>query len=660
MPSNIIRARYLVSVTLVASGLGMFLVWLRQSNYGIAISPDSTLYISLAESLTEGEGFIDWSGGATTGNLFPLTLSIIISLGFTDKFSAAAAYLNIVAFGLSIFVLIIWLSFKIRSGFIILYVGTVYAISPLLGHEHARLLTEPLSVLFVVTSLFALDRFLDSNKRYWIILAAISSALEFLTHPIGAFLVIGILIILAINHMSAIAKIKYISIYLSITMSAIGLYLLQNFVRTAQLIRPQYDLPFSHSSSIDTLSFELFKWIFGDIIFDYLETKNFDINSISAGVIIFVMLLAIFGVFWSSLQSQKRLKEFGRLATPLVFILIYILVMYISLAISGRSGPVRGRYLIPIYGAFLVIVAVILDRILRRIWAKCVIVFVAGFMIFRLISDVTTSYENIKEWRDYGFGYLAEGWIDSETIDYLNSNPVAGLIYSNNIRPIYINYRIPDNDGIYFRSLPPELPQDGLSLRTTNRSQSFDPQNVDMHVVWFNDGKDYKNIPLHYNLVSLTASSNLEVVAALEDGIILKRNRESPRYFEELGETAILESIVEDARLISLNTRVDIYLDDKRMIYVSTLCGNIDIESRFFLHIYPANRADRWNNDLDFNNYDFSFSRERIFWGEGCAVIRNLPDYDIGTIRTGQFTANEGELWMEEFRPESLYQQSAP
>ena len=52
---------------------------------------------------------------------------------------------------------------------------------------------------------------------------------------------------------------------------------------------------------------------------------------------------------------------------------------------------------------------------------------------------------------------------------------------------------------------------------------------------------------------------------------------------------------------------------------------------------------------MDFNNYDFSFSLEGFFWGERCAVIHNLPDYDIKAIRTGQYT-NEGELWGEEFQ----------
>lgn len=227
---------------------------------------------------------------------------------------------------------------------------------------------------------------------------------------------------------------------------------------------------------------------------------------------------------------------------------------------------------------------------------------------------------------------------------------VSILIY---ISVTYISLAV---SGIYFRRLPPELPQDDFTLQLTDRTQNVDLQNIDMHVAWFSVGKAYRAIPLHYDLTSLMASQNLEVVAVLEDGIVLKRNQESSRYFED-SEAAVLESILKDTWLIFSNTTVDLYSNGERFTYVSTLCDNIDIESRVFLHIYPDNRADRWNGDLDFNNYDFSFSREGIFFGESCAVIRNLPDYNIKRIKTGQFTANEGELWVEEFQPELLYQQ---
>ena len=646
MPLKTVRTGYLASVTLVTSGLGMFLVWLRQLNYGANISPDSTLYISLAESLAKGEGFRSWDGDASAANLFPVALSIIISLGVIDKLSAAV-YLNIAAFGLSIFVLIVWLSFKTKSRFIILYIGTICAISPSLGHEHARILTEPLSTLLVVTSLFALDRFLDSTKEHWIILAAISASLEFLTHPIGTFLIIATLIILATCLPSS--KIKYMAIYLSIVTPAVGVYLLNNLLRIGRLIRPQYDLPFNHLSSIDTLTYEAIEWMFG-ILSDYLETisETFGINNILVRVVILVVLVAL-GSLGLRLQNKRGSIEFRRLDILLVFILIYIFCMYISLAISGRSGPVRARYLIPIYTPYLVIIAVILDRILSN-WRKVYIIPVAGFMGLLLISNAIISYNDIKEWQNHGFGYLSEDWIDSETIDYLNSDPVTGLIYSNQIRAVYINSRLSDSDETYFRQLPSQLSRNDFTLTITDDTQNIDLQNIDMYVVWFSDGKAYKSVPLDYDLTSLVASQNLEVIAILEDGIVFRRNQGLSLYFEDL-EAAILEAILKDAWLIFSQHYVDLYFDGERLTYVSTKCDGMDVGGRFFLHVYPGGRADK-NSDLDFNNYDFSFSHERILWGESCAAIRNLPDYDIKMIRTGQFIAREGQTWVEEFRPD--------
>ena len=654
-----VKKGYLAPTILVTSGLGMFLVWLRQSNYGADISPDSVLYISLAESLARGEGFISWDGSVSVTNLFPLTLATVISLGVIDKFSAAE-YLNIVVYGLSIFVLMIWIYSKIKSRFIVLYMGTVCAISSLLGNGHARVLIEPLLGLFIITSIFALDRFLASNTRnkgYWIILTAVSGTLSFLAHPIGIYVIISTLIILAINRTFVIAKMKYTVIYLTVTMSTVGVYLLLNFVRVGHFFSTRYNLPFSHLSSIDFLTSGLAKWIFGDIGFDYLETvsENFDINNILARIVIFAILVAFLIFFWLRLQGGKGLVEFREIATPVAFILVYIFVLYISLAISGRAGPIRERYLLPIYMPYLLIFAVVLDQFLSKIRHKIYMIFIVGSMSLWLISDAITNYNDIKEWQDYGFGYLSRDWTDSETINYFNSNPVAGFIYSNQIRSIYVNSRIPDKDGMYLRRLLTTLPENDAILWTTDRTQNVNLQNVDMHVVWFNNGKVH-NIQFHYDLMALIASQNLEVVVVLEDGIVLRRNKEFLQYFEDL-ETTILGAILKDARLLSSNTMFDLYFDDKRIIYVSTLCANTDTESRLFLHIYPENHADRRNRGLDFNNYDFSFSREGFFWGKNCAVIRNLPDYDIEKVRTGQFSANEGELWVEEFRSELLYQQ---
>ena len=665
MPLKTIRIRYLSSTILLASVLGMFLVWLRHLNYGVGIDPDAVLYISIAENLARGDGLLPLLGEKTDGPapLFPFILSIIISLGTVDKFSFAP-YLGIIAFGLSISIFVVWLSTKIRSRIILLCMSIACALSPLLGHEHATVKADSLFILLVVTSLLALDMFFDSNKKHWIIFAAISAALSFLTRYLGISIIISAPILIVARTRPSLRGVKYAVTYLVITMSVIGLYLLQNLLRIQRLFPRQWGPPFSNLDSIESLTSELIKWIFGNAGFDYLETisEDFDINNILARVVLLVILATFLIYVYLRLQLRKELPKFGGLTTPIVFILVYIFVLYFLLAVGNTNGSIKPRFLAPIYIPFLITLAVILDQIWDTLRHRIYVTTIVGLMGLWLIFTATTSYNNIKIWLDYGYRYSSSEWGDSETIDYLKLNPVVGYIYSNEIRAVYVHSRIPNSDGVYFRQLPYDLPE-AAGLPEDIRLD-WDPwdwartRNIDIHVVWFHDWKSYIVEAPRYDFMSLTASQDLQIITVLEDGIILKGSQDSPQYSDL--RAAILESILRDSRLVANNPTVNIYLDSERLVYISTLCDNADIEGRFFLHVYPVDRADIFESrrirDLGFNGYDFSFNQEGFFFGDSCAVIRNLPDYDIEIIRTGQHI-DEAELWVEEFRSELLYQQ---
>ena len=663
---------YLALSAIVLSGLGMSSVWLRQSNYGVGLSPDPVHLISIVDHLTDGQGLVAWDGRGFNP-VFPFAVSVVTSsLVIVDVFSAGA-YLNIITFGLSILISIIWLSDKINYRIFIIFGGIACALSPLLGNMHSSILTEPLLILFVVTSLYALDKFLDSNKAYWIILSAVSTALSILTRHLGISLVISALILLAIRNQRPLQKVRYAVIYLTITMPIIGVYTLRNILRYGRFTERQWASGFSHSHSVDTLTSELLGWIFTNIGFDYLETvtKNSHIGNVSIGVGMLIILIALFRYSLTHFKRKGRLSELGKLATPIVFILVYISILYLSLRISD-IGSISPRYLSPIYIPMIIIIAVMLDKAADKTSDRYAIPFI-GFTSVWLTLLAVANFNVIRQWRDYGYDrnyYSSKDWVDSETISYLKSNPVIGQIHSNNIRAVYAHMRIQPDAEAYFVVLPSYLPEEPLHWDWSRAN------NIDMYIIWFYGWKAYRAILLHYDFRSLIASQNLQIVAVLEDGIILKDDqgmwdgltsserrvledsmipKDSQEYL--LSFEILKDAILKDARLVTTNPVVDIYLDGKRLVYVSTLCNSTGIESPFFLHIHPVNRANKKNSDLDFNNYDFLFSREGFFWGEGCAVIRNLPDYDIKMIRTGQFTAEEGELWMEEFRSELLYRQ---
>ena len=98
----------------------------------------------------------------------------------------------------------------------------------------------------------------------------------------------------------------------------------------------------------------------------------------------------------------------------------------------------------------------------------------------------------------------------------------------------------------------------------------------------------------------------------------------------------------------------DLYLSGNVLIYIRENCDAGDADARFFLHIIPADPADlsAHRRTRGFANMDFRFDDYGAFAGDKCFVERELPDYAIDSIRTGQFVGGEGEVWRVEFAGE--------
>ncbi len=95
----------------------------------------------------------------------------------------------------------------------------------------------------------------------------------------------------------------------------------------------------------------------------------------------------------------------------------------------------------------------------------------------------------------------------------------------------------------------------------------------------------------------------------------------------------------------------DVYIRDNTLAYLKENCEAGDEDARFFLHIIPADHADLpvvWR-ERGFVNMDFEFAEQGAYVGDDCVAARELPDYAIERIRTGQFVSGEGRVWGVEF-----------
>ena len=119
-----------------------------------------------------------------------------------------------------------------------------------------------------------------------------------------------------------------------------------------------------------------------------------------------------------------------------------------------------------------------------------------------------------------------------------------------------------------------------------------------------------------------------------------------------LAALAVYESVVAgDYGQPVAQSDFDVYLRGGVLAYIKESCSPDDAEARFFLHIIPANPADlpADRRERGFANADFGFADHGARIDGKCAASRELPDYPIERIRTGQFVSGEGDLWRVEF-----------
>ena len=96
----------------------------------------------------------------------------------------------------------------------------------------------------------------------------------------------------------------------------------------------------------------------------------------------------------------------------------------------------------------------------------------------------------------------------------------------------------------------------------------------------------------------------------------------------------------------------DIYLRENTVTYLKSPCSAADAQAQFFLHVIPEDVEDlpAHRRQYGFDNLDFHYGgNAALAFGGRCITERVLPDYPITRIRTGQFTLDDGQLWMAEF-----------
>ncbi len=139
-------------------------------------------------------------------------------------------------------------------------------------------------------------------------------------------------------------------------------------------------------------------------------------------------------------------------------------------------------------------------------------------------------------------------------------------------------------------------------------------------------------------------------------------------YFKDRAELAAVKEIYLLAQTTEPTARsnFDLYIDGRDLHYFKQPCDASDVGAPFFLGIFPDDIDVLPNNQRrhGFANHDFYFIRsngpttrrggEYGYMLDGaCIVTARLPDYEIASVSTGQYTFDDDgvatNLWIAEF-----------
>lgn len=643
---------------LILSGVGTASIILRELNYGVMLSEDSPTYISAARSLLEGDGFITLyrTPYVTSAPLFPVVIASIGMVGIDVV--TAAAYVNAVAFGLTVLIATMWLRNRIESRLLVLWIGCACILSVLMAESAAAAMTDTLFILFVVLSLFALDRFLETHKWSILVLAAVWTALACLTRYIGVTVLPAVWVILLTQRdISFRQKSRYFISYSIIALAPIGLWLLRNYIATGSVAGTLSDeklslmkdeelslTSWSLLTGLDRAGTIFLKWAYSDTVFEYLNGLSERVLDISilqnpttfallikAAILSIVVICAGYVIVW--LTGKRYLYSWKPVAPSGSFILFYTLGLSIMLPATGIEFS--DRYLAPIHVPILAIFTLILHEFLRSISSQWLAKASLTLLCLWLIFQTSATYNNIRVWIDEGnsYSYTSKHQADSEVMDYINSNPLIGHIYSNDSDRIYL---LTDSTySVSYDGLPDRVDDSWHGRQRWNKGDS-----EDAYVVMFYD----RMYLWGYEVGDLVELPGMEVVAILEDGAILKRAGGAGNG----SEGTFIDMMLEDSNLVT-RSNFDLYINEgkNRLTYIKNECSSEDMSTLFFLHIDPTNQADlpEHRRQYTFDNHDFNYSEYGFKISKRCVILRNLPDYDITAIRTGQWVEGQGHLW---------------
>lgn len=403
-----------------------FIVLPRVTVNGIGLTPDSTIYISAAKSLLEGNGLYI---GASPMTHYPPVYSLLLAGSglFNKDIQTAARWLHALLYGANVILFMLCIYAGTRRNIVAMAVGgLLYFSSSAVLNAHSYALSEPPFIFFTLLAFLLLYIYFGSNKPIHLILTSLTLGLGIATRYVGIALLPPLIISLLFFGQMPLRKKILTSIWstalaiLPITVWAIRNLILTQSAANRMLVFHPIDLK-RIKSMIDT---------FHNFILPSFEKRW--INALEIGIVwlgIIILLVVLIRHRSTTYEGNRNSRIFIALGT--VFSISYILVLFLSISFLDAGTSLDERILLPVFLAMTIAVFAMVDlygATLRKPMAVPILLLCVAFII-RINTPVMI--KNAERMRSNGIGFNTVFWNESPTLSEVSDLPTQAKIYSN-------------------------------------------------------------------------------------------------------------------------------------------------------------------------------------------------------------------------------------
>ncbi|HEV8452340.1 MAG TPA: hypothetical protein VGQ45_12980 [Gaiellales bacterium] len=324
----------------------------RLNARGLALTPDSFRYLGMAHTLVDGHGYARPFGSpglpAETG--FPPLYPTLLAAADVAGVSVLrwAAWINAAAFA-ALIVLVAAMVYDLSRSALATVLGAALTLTfvPLLD-LYVHVWSEPTYLVWQVLALWMLARYNARGARTDLVIAGVAASLGALTRYAGlALLPAGLIVLLAARRRPLRVRLVDCAAYAAITAIPLGLWLARNVLVASSATGRTVSYRPLHSERLDRAWITVSGW--GDTL---------RLGS-PAGLWWLAALLAVAlaaGVLWYRSFDGLRNDAGWGLVVSLVFLVVYAVFLWVSVAVAARGVHLTGRILSPLMLGMILVV----------------------------------------------------------------------------------------------------------------------------------------------------------------------------------------------------------------------------------------------------------------------------------------------------------------